>query len=143
MRIITVKCLDDNFSYILINEESNNACVIDPGESKPIIEIILKEKLNLKYILNTHHHGDHVGGNLDLKDKFNCSVIGFNKDKDNIPGINIFVKDKELYQNNDFEFTTYHTPGHTKGHVIFHFHIQNLLFTGDTLFSLGLSLIHI
>ena len=137
MRIITVKCLDDNFSYILINEESNNACVIDPGESKPIIDIILKEKLNLKYILNTHHHGDHVGGNLDLKEKFNCSVIGFNKDKDNIPGINIFVKDKELYQNNDFEFTTYHTPGHTKGHVIFHFHTQNLLFTGDTLFSLG------
>ena len=45
MRIITVKCLDDNFSYILINEESNNACVIDPGESKPIIDIILKEKL--------------------------------------------------------------------------------------------------
>ena len=124
MRIITVKCLDDNFSYILINEESNNACVIDPGESKPIIDIIIKEKLNLKYILNTHHHGDHVGGNLDLKEKFNCSVIGFNKDK-------------ELYQNNDFEFTTYHTPGHTKGHVIFHFHIQNLLFTGDTLFSLG------
>ncbi len=104
MRIITVKCLDDNFSYILINEESNNACVIDPGESKPIIDIILKEKLNLKYILNTHHHGDHVGGNLDLKEKFNCSVIGFNKDKGNIPGINIFVKDKELYQNNDFEF---------------------------------------
>ena len=66
--------------------------------------------------------------NDDLNDKFNCSVIGFNKDKDNIPGINIFVKDKELYQNNDFEFTTYHTPGHTKGHVIFHFHIQNLLF---------------
>ena len=97
----------------------------------------MKEKVNLKYILNTHHHGDHVGGNLDLKDKFNCSVIGFNKDKDNIPGINIFVKDKELYQNKDFEFTTYHTPGHTKGDVIFHFHIQNLLFTGDTLFSLG------
>ena len=124
MRIITVKCLDDNFSYILINEESNNACVIDPGESKPIIEIILKEKVNLKYILNTHHHSDHVGGNLDLKKKFNSNVIGFDKDK-------------ELYQSNDFEFTTYHTPGHTKGHVIFHFHIQNLLFTGDTLFSLG------
>ena len=48
MRIITVKCLDDNFSYILINEESNNACVIDPGESKPIIDIILKQKLKFK-----------------------------------------------------------------------------------------------
>ena len=50
MRIITVKCLDDNFSYILINEESNNACVIDPGESKPIIDIILKEKLNYQIL---------------------------------------------------------------------------------------------
>jgi len=137
MEIKIIPCLNDNYSYLIFDKNKKMACVIDPSESLPVIKEIEKNQLNLKYILNTHHHGDHVGGNLDLKDKFNCSVIGFNKDKDNIPGINIFVKDKELYQNNDFEFTTYHTPGHTKGHVIFHFHIQNLLFTGDTLFSLG------
>ena len=61
MRVITVKCLNDNFSYIVINERNNTACVVDPGESKPIIDTIRKEKVNLKYILNTHHHDDHVG----------------------------------------------------------------------------------
>ena len=68
---------------------------------------------------------------------FGCKDLGFINDKNNIPGIDIFLKNKEQFQNKDFEFTTYHTPGHTLGHVIFHFHNQNLLFTGDTLFSLG------
>ena len=137
MKVITVKCLNDNFSYIVLNEENNYACVIDPSEAKPIINIVKQEKINLKYILNTHHHHDHVGGNLELKKMFGCKVLGFINDKNNIPGIDIFLKNKEQFQNKDFEFTTYHTPGHTLGHVIFHFHNQNLLFTGDTLFSLG------
>ena len=137
MRVITVKCLNDNFSYIIINERNNTACVVDPSESKPIIDIIRREKVNLKYILNTHHHDDHVGGNLELKKKYNCKIIGFINDKKKIPGINVLVKDKSLYQNEDFEFMTYHTPGHTIGHVIFHFPKQNFLFSGDTLFSLG------
>ena len=64
MRVITIKCLDDNFSYIVLNEKNNNACVIDPGEAQPIINKVRSEKINLKFILNTHHHGDHVGGNL-------------------------------------------------------------------------------
>ena len=96
-----------------------------------------KKKINLKYILNTHHHPDHVGGNLELKREFNCNILGFIGDRNNIPGINIFLKDKELFKDEDFEFKTYHTPGHTAGHVIFHFYRQNILFTGDTLFSLG------
>ena len=137
MKVLTVNCLSDNFSYIVINEKNNNACVIDPGEAPPIIDIIKKKKINLKYILNTHHHNDHVGGNLELKKKFNCNIFGFIGDKENIPGIDTFLNDKELYENDDFEFTTYHTPGHTLGHVIFHFHKNNFLFTGDTLFSLG------
>ena len=137
MKVITISCLKDNFSYIVINEKNNNACVIDPSEAEPIIKVIKNNKINLKYILNTHHHDDHVGGNLKLKKKFKCNIFGYIKDKDKIPGIDIFLKDKELYKNEDFEFKTYHTPGHTLGHVIFHFHKQDFLFTGDTLFSLG------
>ena len=137
MRVITIKCLDDNFSYIVLNEKNNNACVIDPGEAQPIINKVRSEKINLKFILNTHHHGDHVGGNLEIKKEFNCKILGSINDKNNIPGIDITLKNKELYQNEDFEFTTYFTPGHTLGHVVFYFNKQNFLFTGDTLFSLG------
>ena len=67
MKIEIIKCLTDNFSYLLINEKNLNACVVDPGEVKPVLEYIKKNNLNLKYILNTHHHGDHIGGNNILK----------------------------------------------------------------------------
>ena len=70
MEIFTIPCLNDNYSYILYDETNNAACVVDPSEANPIIDFIEK-KFNLKYILNTHHHYDHVGGNEELKKKFN------------------------------------------------------------------------
>ena len=51
MKVEIIKCLEDNFSYILINEANRNCCVIDPGEADPIINYLQKNKLNLKYIL--------------------------------------------------------------------------------------------
>ena len=77
MKVEIIKCLEDNFSYILINEANRNCCVVDPGEADPIINYLQKNKLNLKYILNTHHHHDHVGGNEELKKKFNAEVVGY------------------------------------------------------------------
>ena len=54
MKVKIIKCLEDNYSYILINERNKDACVVDPGESKPLIEFIDKYQINLKFILNTH-----------------------------------------------------------------------------------------
>jgi len=69
MKIEIIKCLQDNYSYLIIDDENQTACVIDPGESTPIINYLDKSKINLKFILNTHHHYDHVGGNFELKKK--------------------------------------------------------------------------
>ena len=69
MKVQIIKCLKDNYSYLIIDETSKNACVIDPSEAKPIINFIEKNNIKLKYILNTHHHYDHVGGNIELKKK--------------------------------------------------------------------------
>ena len=69
MKILIVKCLTDNYSYIIYNEKTSIAAVIDPSEAQPIIKQIEHNNLQLKYILNTHHHYDHVGGNKDLKKK--------------------------------------------------------------------------
>ncbi len=137
MKIKIIKCLQDNYSYILIDEKSNYACVIDPSESKPITNYIEKNNIKLKFILNTHHHFDHVGGNKDLKKKYNSKVIGFEKDKDRIPEIDIFLNNREIWKSDNFEAKIYHIPGHTSGHICYHFYNQNILFTGDTLFSLG------
>ncbi len=137
MKVEIIKCLQDNYSYLLIDEETNYACVIDPSESAPVINYIEKNNIKLKFILNTHHHFDHVGGNKYLKKKYNSKVIGFKKDKNRIPEIDICLDNGEIWKNNKFEAKIYHIPGHTLGHICYHFYNQNILFTGDTLFSLG------
>tara|TARA_B100000700_G_scaffold225000_1_gene248185 strand:+ start:111 stop:830 length:720 start_codon:yes stop_codon:yes gene_type:complete len=137
MRIEIIKCLEDNFSYLLIDEEKKSACVIDPSEAAPIVNYIEKFNINLEFILNTHHHFDHIGGNKELKKKYNSKVIGFKKDENRIPEIDITLNDKEIWKKNKFEAKIYHIPGHTSGHVCYHFFNQKILFTGDTLFSLG------
>ena len=137
MKIEIIKCLEDNYSYIIIDESNQNACVIDPGESAPIINFIENNAINLKYILNTHHHYDHIGGNKELKKKYGSKVVAFKDDKNRIPEIDIFVQDNQTWKEDKFEAKIYHVPGHTKGHIAFHFFKQKKIFTGDTLFSLG------
>ena len=137
MKIEIINCLRDNYSYLIIDETNQNACVIDPSESKPIINFVENNNIKLKYILNTHHHYDHIGGNLDLKNKYGSKIIAFKGDKDRIPEIDHFVEDNQTWKKDNFEANVYHIPGHTSGHIAFHFFKEKKIFTGDTLFSLG------
>ena len=137
MKIEIIKCLQDNYSYLIIDEIRQTACVVDPSEAKPIINFLKNKKIKLKYILNTHHHFDHVGGNFELKKKYNCEVVGFKDDKERIPEIDIFLENNQNWKRDAFEAKIYHIPGHTTGHIAFHFFKEKKIFTGDTLFSLG------
>ena len=137
MKVEIIKCLQDNFSYLIIDEKTQIACVVDPSEAKPIINFLKKKEINLKYILNTHHHYDHVGGNLELKKRYNSKIVGFKEDKDRIPEIDVLVEDNQKWKGENFEAKIYHIPGHTSGHIAFHFFLEKKIFTGDTLFSLG------
>ncbi len=137
MDVKIIPCLNDNYSYLIFDRSNKNACVIDPSESKPVIKAIEENKVKLKYILNTHHHYDHVGGNKELKEKYDSKIIGFKDDKDRIPEIDILVEDNQIWKEENFEAKIYHIPGHTAGHIAFHFFKEKKIFTGDTLFSLG------
>ena len=137
MRVQIIPCLQDNYSYLIIDEYNNTACVIDPSEADPVIEYLENNKIKLKFILNTHHHYDHVGGNQKLKEKYGASIIGYKEDKERIPGIDIFVDDQETWIHENFEAKVIHVPGHTLGHICFYFTKEESIFTGDTLFSLG------
>ena len=137
MKVEIIKCLQDNYSYLIVDETNKNACVVDPSEAKPVINFIENHNINLKYILNTHHHYDHVGGNLELKKKYNSIVVGFEGDKDRIPEIDTLVIDNQLWCEDNFMAKIYHIPGHTSGHIAYHFFKEKKIFTGDTLFSLG------
>ena len=137
MRVEIIPCLQDNYSYLLIDDKNNSACVIDPSEAKPIINFLKNKTINLKYILNTHHHFDHIGGNKELKKKFSSIVLGFKEDSNKIPEIDILLENNQIWRAENFIAKVIHVPGHTKGHICFHFFQEKLVFTGDTLFSLG------
>jgi hydroxyacylglutathione hydrolase len=137
MRIEIIKCLQDNYSYLIIDESNNNACIVDPGEAKPIINFLEKSNIKLKYILNTHHHYDHVDGNQELKKKYKLTIVGFRGDKDRIPEIDLLLDDQQIWKADNFEAKIIHIPGHTTGHIAYHFIKEKIIFTGDTLFSLG------
>ena len=137
LNIEIISCLSDNYSYLLEDKELNIVGIIDPSDFDTCNKIIKKKYNKLDYILNTHHHFDHVGGNEKLKEKYRAKVLGFELDKDRIPGIDIFLKDKQNFKLGHSSFEVIFIPGHTKGHIAFYFKDEKTVFTGDTLFSLG------
>ena len=132
-----ISCLDDNYSYLLHDKSTNQVAIVDPSDFDSCDEVIVKKYNKLDYILNTHHHFDHVGGNQKLKEKYKSKVLGFELDKDRIPGIDITLQEKQNFKIGTTSFEVIFTPGHTKGHVAFYFKSDKIIFTGDTLFSLG------
>ena len=137
MHITPIPCLSDNYAYVINDISSKTIGVVDPSEAQPIIAFLKKENLKLNYILNTHHHFDHIGGNIELKKKYNAKVIGFIDDKHRIPGIDIALKNNEKWNFGNSIIKVLHIPGHTLGHICFFFEKEKIAFTGDTLFSLG------
>ena len=137
MEITPIPCLKDNYAYVIYDNNSKTTGVVDPSEPQPIISFLKKRNFKLNYILNTHHHFDHIGGNIELKKKYNAKIIGFEDDKHRIPGIDITLKNNEKWNFGNSPIKIIHIPGHTLGHICFFFEKEKIAFTGDTLFSLG------
>ena len=132
MSIFHIPAYTDNYIWAL--QSGNNISLIDPGEAKPVLEIIKKKNLDLVDILLTHHHFDHVGGTLELKPFMRGKVYG---PKGDIAGIDIHVSEGSKIKTLNYLFETIATPGHTLDHLSYIEYKNNILFCGDTLFSLG------
>jgi hydroxyacylglutathione hydrolase len=133
MRIMTVPCLKDNYAYLIA---ADGACaVVDPSEPGPVLAALQREGLKLTHILNTHHHGDHTGGNLGLKDMTGALVVGPEKDSHRIPGIDIGVGEKDGWEFAGAKVRVLEVPAHTLGAITFV--MDGNAFTGDTLFVMG------
>ena len=137
MEVTPISCLEDNYAYIINDNNTKTIGVVDPSEAKPIISFLRKKKLKLNYVLNTHHHHDHIGGNIELKKTYNAKIVGFAGDKHRIPEIDIILKNNEKWNFGNSSVKILHIPGHTLGHICFFFEKEKIAFTGDTLFSLG------
>ena len=137
MNIEIIPCLNDNYSYLIKDDQTNTVAIIDPSEFGSCDKKINKKYKKLDFILNTHHHFDHIGGNTKLKTKYGSKILGFEKDKKRIPEIDILLKDGQELKIGNLDFRIIFIPGHTLGHIAFYFEKEKVIFTGDTLFSLG------
>ena len=102
MIIEIIPCLSDNYSYVINEKETNTISIVDPAEFSACDKVISKYK-KLDFILNTHHHADHVGANLELKKKYNSKILGSDSDKNRIPGIDIFLRENQKHKIGNLE----------------------------------------
>ncbi len=130
-------CLSDNYGYLVHDPEQNLTAAIDAPEAAPINKALNEKGWKLTHILNTHHHFDHAGGNLELKEEWGCTIVGSRDDSARIPGIDVEVGDGDTFNFGPNSASVFDVSGHTMGHIAFYFPEDNLLFSGDALFALG------
>jgi len=133
VQIEVVPCLSDNYAYLI--KSGDQCAVVDPSEAAPVRAALAKMGWKLTHILNTHHHLDHTGGNLTLKQETGATVVGPGKDADRIPGLDIGVDETSGWAFDGRKVQVLEVPAHTKGAITFV--IDGNAFTGDTLFVMG------
>jgi hydroxyacylglutathione hydrolase len=129
--------LSDNYGYLLHDEDTGQTAAVDTPDAAAIAEQLDAKGWRLTHILNTHHHADHAGGNLELKRRTGCTIVGPRADAARIPGIDIAVGEGDVVALGTQRATVYDTPGHTRGHIVYHFAAAHAAFVGDTLFAMG------
>ncbi len=138
MKIIPIPVLADNYAYLLIDEATKEAGVVDPSEAGPVAEAVKREGVKFTSIINTHHHWDHVGGNEELVKEFpGLKVYGHKRDKDRTPAITNMVDEGDTMLIGKLTARFLFIPCHTNGHIALHFPQEKAVFTGDTLFVAG------
>ncbi len=137
LEIIQIPVLSDNYIYLIHEKQSQETAVVDPATAEPVLQYAQQRGWKINYIFNTHHHPDHVGGNLTVQEHTNCQIIGAAHDSTRIPGINIRVKEGSVFTLGAVKINVLDVPGHTVGHIAYFIPSQPALFCGDTLFSLG------
>lgn len=137
LEIRQIPCLSDNYGYLIRDEAEGAVAAIDTPDPDAINNALEEAGWKLTYILNTHHHWDHTGGNLALKEKWGCEIVGPNGEADRIPGIDRTVGEGDIVAFGGSQARVIDTPGHTAGHIIYHFAEDGAAFVGDTIFAMG------
>lgn len=136
MKIISIPCSFDNYSYLIICEATNKAAVVDPAEFYPVVQEIQGAGVSLQAVYCTHHHADHVGGLDELSEEYpGLPVYGHESDQRRIPKMSCGLTDGGKIRVGNITGQVLHTPGHTTGSLCYL--VEDALFTGDTLFSSG------
>lgn len=137
LEIVQIPVLTDNYVYLVREPASGAVGVVDPAVAEPVERELERRRWRLTHVINTHHHADHTGGNLSLKQRYQATVVGPRADRARIPGIDVEVGDGEDWAFGRETARVFDVPGHTRGHIAYWFADSRALFCGDTIFSLG------
>lgn len=137
MKVHSLKALKDNYIFILENSSDKNVIVIDPSEAQPVVDFCETHQLRPTHIINTHHHYDHVGGNLELQKRYDLQVLCYTSDSTRTPAATHKLDDAENITIGDWSFQVLHIPGHTLGQIALYSSAMKCVFVGDTLFRYG------
>ena len=132
-----IPCLSDNYAYIIRDNQTNKSILIDAPEHGPIEKYLDENHLSLDYILITHHHGDHIDGISNLRDKYAPKIVGAKRDKHRLPKLDIEVEEGKALTIGSKTFNIYDVDGHTIGHIAYALSEDKALFTGDSLMVMG------
>ena len=138
LEVFQIPVLKDNYIYLLREGESGKTAALDPALADPVHSFLKERGWGLDFILNTHHHWDHTGGNLELKARWHCPVVGWAGDAHRLPGMDFPIRQAGVeFQMGKSRYRVLFVPGHTSGHIAYWFFEEKKLFCGDTLFAMG------
>lgn len=145
LKIWLLPCLKDNYIFIIYFPSVSQTIVVDPAQSDIVIQFLESKGLRLNEVWVTHHHPDHIGGVIDLKNYYNCAVRGAISIPGRIPGVSLPMDGNSHWSLSSFEIKVLELPGHTFDHRAYWIYSSqpkddrkiSLLFSGDVLFGLG------
>lgn len=137
LEIVTVPCLSDNYAFLAHDDATGTTAVVDVPEAAPILAALEERGWSADVVLLTHHHADHVQGLDEIKARFSPRVVGAAGDAHRLPPLDQQVREGDTVEIGAARGTVIEVPGHTVGHIAFHFPESRVAFTADSLMALG------
>jgi hydroxyacylglutathione hydrolase len=137
LRIERIPTLSDNYTYLLMCEETGDAAVVDAPEAEPVIKRAEGLGAKVTKVLSTHHHPDHSMANPDLAKRWGAPVYGHASDAGRLPGFTNGLEEGDTISVGRHAARILFIPAHTRGHIAYVFDGARAVFCGDTLFAAG------
>ncbi|MDR6126139.1 MULTISPECIES: hydroxyacylglutathione hydrolase [unclassified Sphingomonas] len=136
LEIVRVPVLSDNYAWLVFDPLTQEVAAVDPGEAEPVLAAAAARGWTVSQVWTTHWHPDHTGGNASMK-AAGATITGPRAERDRIPTLDTLVAEGDVVRIGSHTGHVLAVPGHTAGHLAFHFAEDKALFTGDTLFAMG------
>jgi hydroxyacylglutathione hydrolase len=137
LSIERIPTLKDNYTYLLVCDETGEAAVVDAPEADPVVNRIEQLGARLVKVLSTHHHPDHSAANPELARRYGVPVLGHVSDRNRLPGFTTGLEEGARVEVGDHTARVLFIPAHTRGHIAYVFERARAVFCGDTLFAGG------